>query len=119
METLIKDSITLLQAKKNVQRWKKFLIWSCDNEGSTIEEFNGGTIKQRCEKDSYFVDVTESYKHIDDTEGTNNITSNNNNPDDDINPDVFSHCNNSNLGNKSCNGIEDRDLNDMIKVNPL
>ena len=44
--------------------------------------------------------------------------SNNNNTNDDINPDVFSHeCNNSNMGDKSRNGIEDRDLIDMIKAN--
>ena len=127
METLIKDSITLLQAKKKRPAMEEiFNMVVRQSEGSTIEEFkdvfdcclDSGTIKQRGEKDWSFVDVTESYEHIDDTEGTNNITSNNNNPDDDINPDVFSReCNNSNMGDKSRNGIEDRDLIDMIKAN--
>ena len=80
METLIKDSITLLQAKKKRPAMEEiFNMVVRQSERSTIEEFkdvfdcclDSGTNKQRGEKDWYFVDVTESCEHID-TQGTNN-----------------------------------------------
>ena len=98
METLIKDSITLLQAK-NAQRWKNFLKWWCvivkdrqqKNSKMFLIDVLGGIIKQP--------DAGSRF-HIDDAEGIDNInTSNNSNHD----------CLNLNNGVIPCNE-EDRDL---------